>query len=114
MFNLDRNTVFSSLMGILIISLVINCFTEIYNASVVFPVLGTLVVGGILVFSALFNRIAPFLQLHWIDLMVGAGITCMIVDYLLGNSDLWQLGCLCVLILYCILRLIRKINYVVI
>lgn len=60
MFNLDRNTVFSSLMGILIISLVINCFTEIYNASVVFPVLGTLVVGGILVFSALFNRIAPF------------------------------------------------------
>ena len=50
MFNLDRNTVFSSLMGILIISLVINCFTEIYNASVVFPVLGTLVVGGILSF----------------------------------------------------------------
>ena len=38
----------------------------------------------------------------------------MIVDYLLGNSGLWQLGCLCVLILYCILRLIRKINYVVI
>ena len=65
MFNLDRNTVFSSLMGILIISLVINCFTEIYNASVVFPVLGTLVVGGILVFSALFNRIAPFLIICW-------------------------------------------------
>ena len=36
MFNLDRNTVFSSLMGILIISLIINRFTEFYNASVVY------------------------------------------------------------------------------
>lgn len=114
MLKFYRNTILSSLMGILIISSIINCFTEIYNASVIFPILSTLVIVEVSLLSTLFNRFVPFIHLHWIDIVVGMGIICLIVSYLLGNACLWQLGGLCVLIFYSILRLIRNINYVVI
>lgn len=114
MFKFNRNTALSYLMGILIISSVINCFTEIYNTSIVFPIWSTLMIGEILIFLTLFNRLLPFIRFHWIDIIVGFGIIWLIAGHLQGNSCLWNIGSLCVLILYCILRCIREINYVII